>query len=298
MSIDKWPALPLNEWKETYTTLHMWTQIVGKIRLSLTPLINHYWNVTLYVTPRGLTTSSITYDNKIFAIDFDFIDHHLKIVTSEGVNESIPLVPQATADFYRTVLTTFDKLSIDIKINPLPCEVPNPIPFDKDYEHCSYDRGYVERFHQILIQVDKVFKDFRSNFIGKCSPVHFFWGSFDLAVTRFSGRVAPPRPEADAITRESYSREVISHGFWPGSGAIQAPAFYSYTAPAPNGLDKQPIKPSTASWNKEMSEFILLYDDIRKTSSPENDILLFLQSTYDAGANLAKWDSVNLERDI
>ncbi|MCI0389285.1 MAG: DUF5996 family protein [Acidobacteria bacterium] len=291
-----WPSLPLEEWKDTYATLHMWSQIVGKIRLAQTPLVNHYWNVPLYVTSRGLTTSPIPYGTKTFEIDFDFLDHNLLITTCDKATKALPLIPRSVADFYQELMVTLRSLGIEVGIHAKPDEVPEPIPFAEDYQHTSYDPDYANRFWRILVQVDRIFKEFRSRFIGKCSPVHFFWGSFDLAVTRFSGRRAPERPEADPITRESYSHEVISHGFWPGSGAIQAPAFYSYTAPAPPGLEREPIRPSRAFYSQEMSDFILLYDDLRQADSPDEMLLEFLQSTYEAGAKLANWDRAALER--
>lgn len=290
------PALPLAEWQDTYYTLHMWTQIVGKIRLTLSPMLNHWWQVPLYVTSRGLTTSPIPYQQQNFEILFDFIEHQLVIHISNGATSYISLEPKSVADFYQELIAVLHSLGIDVKIRALPDEVPNPIPFADDREHSSYDREYVDRLWQILVQTDKVFKEFRARFIGKCSPVHFFWGSFDLAVTRFSGRRAPERPEADAITREAYSHEVISHGFWPGSGAIQAPAFYAYAVPAPPGFDKQPIRPSNAFYSAEVSEFLLMYDDIRQAESPQQLLLEFMQNTYEAGANLANWERQALER--
>ena len=293
---DLWPALPVAEWKDTYATLHMWTQIIGKIRLTLSPLVNHWWNSALYVNSRGLTTSAIHYKNRIFEIDFDFIDHNLLITTSDGSRKSLDLMPRSVADFYQEVMATLDSLGIEVKIHARPDEVPNPIPFAEDHEHASYDAEYAERFWRILVQVDRVFKKFRAGFIGKCSPVHFFWGSFDLAVTRFSGRRAPLRPEADAITREAYSHEVISHGFWPGGGDIQSPAFYSYTAPEPAGLGREAIRPASAFYSEKMSEFFLMYDDVRLSSSPDETLLEFLESTYEAGARLANWDRAALER--
>jgi hypothetical protein len=291
-----WPALPLVEWQDTYGTLHMWTQIVGKIRLVLSPVVNHWWQVPLYVTSRGLTTSPIPYEERNFEIVFDFIDHHLIIYTSDGATKVMALTPRSVADFYQELMVNLRSLGIEVKIHAKPDEVPNPIPFAEDHEHASYDREYVDRFWRILIQVDQVLKEFRSQFIGKCSPVHFFWGSFDLAVTRFSGRRAPEREGADPITREAYSHEVISHGFWPGGGEIQAPAFYSYTAPEPAGLNKGLIHPETAFYSPEVSEFLLMYDDIRGVNSPKQVLLDFLQSTYEAGANLANWDRHTLER--
>jgi uncharacterized protein DUF5996 len=291
-----WPSLPVEEWKDTYATLHMWTQIVGKIRLSLSPPVNHYWHCTLYVTSRGLTTSPIPYRNRIFEIDFDFIDHKLDVRTSEGKSAVLALSPKSVADFYSELMSKLRSLDIEVKIHAKPDEVADPIPFAEDRQHASYDPEYANRLWRILVQCDRVFKDFRSRFIGKCSPVHFFWGSFDLAVTRFSGRSAPDRPDADPITREAYSHEVISHGFWPGSGPIQAPAFYSYTAPAPAGLDKEPIRPAAARYSQEMSEYVMLYDDVRTAAAPDTALMDFLESTYEAGAKLAGWDRASLER--
>jgi len=291
-----WPALPLEEWKDTYATLHMWTQVVGKIRLAQTPLVNHWWNVPLYVTSRGLTTSAMPYEDRTFEIEFDFIDHNLLIKCSDGTIKPIGLYPRSVADFYREVMATLHDVGIGVKIWTTPVEIPDPIPFEQDHQHAAYDGEQANRFWRILAPVNKIFEKFRGRFIGKCSPVHFFWGSFDLAVTRFSGRRAPEREGADPITREAYSHEVISHGFWPGSGAIQAPAFYSYTAPAPAGLDQERVRPSRAFYSQEMSEFVLMYDDVRQSDSPEADLLEFLESTYEAGAKLANWDRGSLER--
>lgn len=292
------PSLPLSEWKDTCETLHMWTQIVGKIRLTLSPTWNHWWQVPLYVTARGLTTSPIPDKQRIFEIAFDFIDHNLAIQTSNGETKVIELFPRSVADFYQELMATLLDLGIEVKIRAIPDELSNPIPFAEDREHASYDAEYVNRFWRILVQSDRVFKEFRGRFLGKCSPVHFYWGSFDLAVTRFSGRRAPEREGADAITREAYSHEVISHGFWPGSGDIQAPAFYSYTAPAPPGIDKEPIRPSSAFYTPEVSEFFLMYDDVRSAPEPDRVLLDFLQSTYEAGAKLANWDREALERNL
>jgi hypothetical protein len=309
MTDDLWPALPLNEWENTYATLHMWTQIIGKVRMTLTPLINHWWNVPLYVSARGLTTSAIHIRDAAFQIDFDFIDHALVIRHSSGSVGTSPLVPMPVSVFYKKVLRLLDQLGIGAEIWPVPVEVPSPIPFAQDNKNAFYDAEYANRFWRILVQSEKVFTEFRSRFIGKCSPVHFFWGSFDLCVTRFSGRRAPERPGADSITREAYSHEVISHGFWPGNrtsgtvdrggladGIIRAPAYYSYTAPAPDGLSSAPIRPKQAFHSQAMNEFILLYDDVRNAASPETTLMEFLESTYQAGANLAKWDRPSLER--
>ncbi len=289
-----WPELPLISWQDTYDTLHMWTQIVGKIRMTLTPLINHYWNATLYVSARGLTTSAIPYDRGIFEIEFDFIAHKLVIGTSNGEVRAIELAPRTVADFYAEVMSTLGTLGIEPKIHARPDEVANPIPFADDRVHKSYDRKSVERFHRLLISVDKVLKEFRARFIGKCSPVHFFWGSFDLAVTRFSGRLAPPRP--DPMMQEAYSHEVSSAGFWPGGGDITGPAFYSYTTPEPAGFKTSAVAPKPARYDQKLGEFLLMYDDIRGAASPASELLAFLQSTYDAGANLAHWDRAALER--
>ena len=285
-----WPPLPWEPWQDAAATLHMWTQIVGKTRLALTPRENHWWNVPLYVTPRGLSTSAIPYRNGTFDLEFDFIDHQLHLRISSGQSKSIALRPQSVAAFYREYLDLLRSFDIDPHIHPVPVEVANPIPFAEDHQHASYDRDSAHRFWRILQRSDTLFKRFRARFIGKCSPVHFFWGSFDLAVTRFSGRPAPPRPGADSVTREAYSHEVISAGFWPGNGGFGAPAFYCYAAPEPAGLDKQPL------YNPELKEFILKYDDVRTLPSPDDAILEFLQSTYEAAATLAHWDRPALER--
>lgn len=296
-NLEIWPSLPLEEWKDTYATLHMWTQIVGKIRLVQSPLVNHWWNVPLYVSARGLTTSPIPYGARYFEIDFDFIDHKLIIKTSDGAEKAIALVPRSVAAFYDEVMAALHALAIDISINTTPSEVPDPTPFTEDHVHASYDADYVNRFWRILSNTDKILKEFRSPFIGKCSPVHFFWGGFDMAVTRFNGKRAPERVGADLITREGYSHEVISHGFWPGGGEIKGAAFYSYTAPEPEGLGRQSIRPPQAFYKKEMSQFLLMYDDVRQSKQPEEMLMEFLQSTYEAGANLAGWDRGELERE-
>lgn len=291
-----WPELPLQAWKDTYATLHMWTQIVGKIRLALCPKLNHWWEVALYTTSRGLTTSPIPYDRGIFEIQFDFIHHQLLIRTSQGEENVIALAPRSVADFYREFMECLASLGIRVKIWRMPVEVPNPIAFDEDTEHASYDPEYASRFWRILVCTDEIFKEFRSSFIGKCSPVHFFWGSFDLAVTRFSGRRAPARAGADSITREAYSHEVISAGFWPGGGDIQGPAFYAYAAPEPAGFAEAHVGPAKAFYHSQMHEFLLMYDDVRRASSPKTALFEFLQSTYDAGANLGNWNRPELER--
>ena len=295
MTTNTWPELVLEEWQDTLATLHMWTQVVGKIRMKQTPLINHWWNVTLYVSARGLTTSPMPYQDRIFEIEFDFIDHQLKISCSDGAANILALRPQTVADFYQEVMSALRDLGIDIKIWPMPVEIPAPIRFDQDQIHKSYDAEYANRYWRALVNVDEVFKEFRSRFIGKVSPVHFWWGSFDHAVTRFSGRPAPPREGADKITVEAYSHEAISHGFWPGGNGVQA-AFYSYTAPEPSGLSESKIQPAAAFYSQDMKEFLLPYDAVRQSPSPEAALMDFLQSTYEAGANLAKWDRKALER--
>ncbi len=296
--IDAWPELPLDAWQDTYDTLHMWTQIIGKIRMTLTPLINHYWNATLYVSARGLTTSAIPYARGIFEIEFDFIGHKLVIQTSEGAVRMLDLAPRTVADFYAEVMSTLAALKIDVRIRAQPDEVAHPIPFAADRVHRSYDRESIERFRRLLISVDQVLKNFRTRFIGKCSPVHFFWGSFDIAVTRFSGRLAPPRSDAQLqeMMQEAYSHEVSSAGFWPGGGDIKGPAFYSYTTPAPAGFKTYAVGPQQAFYHQGLGEFLLMYDDIRAAASPQSELMDFLETTYEAGANLAKWDRAALER--
>ena len=292
-----WPSLPFEAWKDTCETLHMWTQIVGKVRMELSPFVNHWWHVTLYVTPRGLTTSPIPYQGSTFAVDFDFIDHTLFIRTSEGTSQALPLIPCTVATFYREFMAYLHALGIDVTINTMPSEVQHPIRCDQDEVHSSYDPVSAHRFWRILVQVDTVFKEFRSPFLGKCSPVHFFWGSFDLAVTRFSGRRAPERPGADSITREAYSHEVISCGFWPGDETFKEPAFYSYTVPAPPGLQEASLRPTAAWYSPDKGEFLLRYEDVRSADAAEQVLLEFLQSTYEAGATLARWDRGDLERE-
>ncbi len=291
-----WPDLPLEEWQDTKDTLHMWTQVVGKIRLAQTPLVNHWWNVPLYVTSRGLTTSAMPYDDRTFEIDFDFIDHQLLIKCSDGAEKSLALVPRSVADFYEEVMQALHSLDLEVKIWTTPVEVENPVPFEQDHKHASYDAESANRFWRILVQADKVLQEFRARFIGKVSPVHFFWGSFDLAVTRFSGKRAPEREGADAVTREAYSHEAISHGFWPGSDAMPEPAFYSYTAPEPTGLSEEKIRPPDAFYSSDVKEFVLKYGNVRRAASPETALMEFLQSTYEAGARLAHWDRNSLER--
>lgn len=293
---ESWPALPLDEWKDTYATLHMWTQIVGKVRLALTPLINQWWNVPLYVNARGFTTSPIPYRDNPFELWFDFLDHQLVLQTSDSSRTTYPLKAQSVADFYADVMGMLRSAGIDVKIWRMPVEIPDPIPFDEDRVHASYDPEAARRFWRILLSVQGVFEEFRSRFVGKCSPIHFFWGSFDLAVTRFSGRPAPERPGADRITREAYSHEVSSVGFWPGGGNVPGAAFYSYTAPQPAGFGDWVVRPETARYDAQLGEFLLMYDDVRKATCPAETLLDFCQSTYEGGAKLGKWDRENLER--
>jgi hypothetical protein len=292
---NQWPSLPFAEWKDTAATLHMWTQIVGKVRLMLSPWTNHSWHVTLYVTSRGLTTSPIPYGSQSFEIQFDFIDHQLLLDKSDGARRTIELKPQSVAQFYRNLMKTLSDLELPVTIHTTPNEIENAIPFDRDEEHGSYDRDYANRFWRVLVQSDRVFKKFRSRFCGKCSPVHFFWGSFDLAVTRFSGRPAPPHPGGvphlpDAITREAYSQEVSSLGFWPGNAAAPTPIFYSYAYPEPPGFAEANIQPGAAFYETKLHEFILPYDAVRIAGNPDQFLLDFAQSTYDAASTLGKWD--------
>ena len=291
-----WPALPLQEWQDTCDTLHMWTQVVGKIWLAQAPLINHWWEVPLYVTCRGLTTSPIPCGERTFQIDFDFIDHRLTIRTTDGATESLALQPRSVADFHAAVMERMRALGLPVRIWTTPVEVAKPIPFEADRQHAAYKADHANRFWRILVQADRVFTAFRARFIGKASPVHFFWGSFDLAVTRFSGRPAPAQPGADRITREAYSHEVSSCGFWPGGDGIDKPAFYSYAFPQPDGFAEAPVRPAAAFYDKGLGQFILPYDDVRQAESPDETLLAFLQSTYEAAANLAHWDRAALER--
>ena len=292
---DAWPELPLESWKPTYHNLHMWTQIVGKVRLALTPRTNHWWNVPLYVSARGLTTSLIPYGGGCFEVQFDLLEHQLLIDRSDGMRRALALEPRTVAEFYAEFMGALRELGIEVTIWPKPVEVPDPVPFAEDRLYRAYDAQAVQRFWRILLSCDAVFKEFRARFLGKSSPVHFFWGSFDLAVTRFSGRRAPARPGADAITREAYSHEVISAGWWPGGSGMEGPAFYSYTAPEPEGLAGHKVGPAAAFYHPELKEFILMYDQVRTAASPHDVLMEFLQSTYEAGATLASWDRDGLE---
>jgi hypothetical protein len=291
-----WPALPLAHWQSTRDTLHLWTQIVGKIRLALTPRVNHFWNVPLHVDARGLTTGAIPYADRAFELRFDFVDHRLVLQTTAGEVEAIALAPRSVASFYRDVMRMLRAAGIDVTIWTMPVEIPDPVRFDDDDLHASYDADAAARFWRILVTVNHVFDEFRSRFIGKSSPVHFFWGSFDLAVTRFSGRRAPERPGADAIMREAYSHEVSSVGFWPGGGSVADAAFYAYAAPEPSGFRDSRIMPAQAAYDSTLSEFIVMYDDVRAARAPTAVLLAFCETTYAAAADLAGWNRAELER--
>ncbi|MGH7482789.1 MAG: DUF5996 family protein [Longimicrobiales bacterium] len=295
-----WPELAYNDWKDTCATLHLWTQIVGKIRLACTPWTNHSWHVTQYVTARGLTTSAIPHGRRTFEIDFDFIDHVLRIAASDGGRANVELRPRSVSDFHRTLMTELDRLGLPVRIHGSPNEVVEAIPFERDDVHRSYDPEYAQRFWQVLASTARVLTEFRAGFIGKCSPVHFFWGSFDLAVTRFSGRPAPEHPGGvpnlpDRVTREAYSHEVSSAGFWPGAETYPRAIFYSYAYPSPPGFADSAVRPEQARWEAELSEFVLPYDAVRTADSPERELMAFFQSTYQAAAELAGWDRARLE---
>ena len=289
-----WPHLPLAEWEATYHTLHMWSQIVGKIRLGLAPLQNHWWNVALYVNTRGLTTSPIPYQGRVFRLQFDFIEHRLKLHSSAGEKNAIVLASKSVAAFYRELFSMLRAAGIEVSINPKPQEVPDPIPLDRDETHASYQPEYANRLWRILVSTDLVFKQFRAQFVGKSSPVHFFWGSFDLCTTRFNGKKAPPRK--GIITSEAYSHECSSVGWWPGGGEFKSPAFYAYLAPEPAGYSARKLRPDAAYYHPTLHEFVLMYDDVRRAKSPQGEILAFAQSAYEAGAELAGWDRKSLER--
>jgi hypothetical protein len=291
-----WPELKWANWSKTAETLHMWTQIVGKTRLALSPLQAHWWNVPLYVSARGLSTSAMPYGKELLEIEFDFVSHDLRFRLSTGATLSTPLRAQSVAEFYGDYQRSLAALGVTVQIHPVPSELKDPIPFAEDTQHADYDRESANRFWHVLVRSDRIFQQFSTSFVGKISPVHFFWGSFDLAVTRFSGRPAPPRDGADSITREAYSQEVISAGFWPGNGGFGDAAFYCYAAPAPPDLHNAAIQPATASYNTALGEFILKYDDLWAATSPDGALMEFLQSSYEAAANLAGWDRKSLER--
>jgi hypothetical protein len=297
-----WPALPLESWRDTYATLHMWTQVVGKVSLALTPRTNHFWNIAFRVTARGLATPLMKAGDVALTMTFDFIGHQLLIECSDGRTERIALEPRTVADFYRLVMEALHRLGIAVRIWTMPVEVPSPVRFEEDTAHASYDAASAQTFWGVLVAIAPVFEQFRSEFLGKSSPFHFFWGSFDVALTRFSGRRAPERPGADPVTRESYSHEVISHGFWPGGtlfsgGFVGEPVFYAYAAPEPEGFKTASIRPDAASYS-ELGEFFLPYERVRTAASPAADLMTFLRSTYDAAATLAGWNRAELERQI
>jgi hypothetical protein len=291
-----WPELKWTQWSETADTLHMWTQIIGKTRLALSPLQAHWWNVPLYVSARGLSTAAMPYGAEMLEIEFDFVSHDLRFRLSTGATISTPLRAQTVAEFYAEYQRSLAALGVACEIQPVPCELKAPIPFAEDTQHASYDAEAAHRFWRVLVRLDRVFQEFSTRFVGKVSPVHFFWGSFDLAVTRFNGKRAPEREGADAITREAYSHEVISAGFWPGNGGSGEAAFYCYAAPSPVGLDQATVRPDAAGWNAALGEFLLKYDDVREASDPDAVLMEFLQSTYEAAARLAGWDRAALER--
>lgn len=296
-----WPSLPLEAWQDTYSTLHMWMQIVGKVRLAQAPLLNHWWQVPFYLTVRGLTTSPIPYDSSTFQVDFDFIDHQLRIQTSDGAARAMELAPRSVAEFHREFMAALRELGMEIRIWTMPVELESPTRFEEDEQHATYDADAAHCFWRILMQTDRVLQAFRTRFLGKSSPVHFFWGSFDLAVTRFSGRRAPEHPGgvpglADYVAREAYSHEVSSLGFWPGGGAIPEPAFYSYAYPEPAGFADFPILPSGAFYSNDLKEFVLPYDVVRTSDDPDATLLTFAQSSYEAAAKLGQWDRAALER--
>ena len=295
MPDDTWPPLPYDEWKGTYATLHMWSQVVGKVALALAPPINHSWGIAMHVTPRGLSTQPLPHGRRSFTMEFDFVDHRLVIQTSDGGTRSVPLVPKSVADFHREVLATLGDMSLPVTIWSMPVEIPEPIRFEQDVQHHSYVPEQANRLWRILVQVERVFTASRCAFVGKCSPATFFWGSFDIAITRFSGRPAPPR-DGPAFMREAYSHEVISHGFWPGSAPLLEPAFYAYAVPEPAGLKEARVRPEAAYYHREIGEFILPYEAVRTSPLPDAAIAMFIDSTYEAAADLARWDRAALER--
>ena len=301
MTTNPWPPIPLDEWQDTYGTFHMWTQIVGKIRLRSTPWVNHSWHATLYVTPRGLTTAAMPHGEASFQLDFDLVDHQLVVQKNDGAVFRMQLESQTVADFYADLMDALRRMNLEVRIHGKPNEVENPIPFAKDTIHRSYDADRVNRFWRVLVQSDRVFRTFRGRFIGKCSPVHLFFGALDLAVTRFSGRRAPLHPGGipnlpDSVTQEAYSHEVSSCGFWPGGGPVAYPAYYSYAYPEPAGFANARVRPAEAFYSQDLKEFILPYDAVRKASDPDATLLAFLQSTYEAAADLARWNRAELEK--
>jgi Family of unknown function (DUF5996) len=297
MNEDRWPALPYDAWKDTYATLHMWTQIVGKVALALAPPLNHCWAITLHVTSCGLATRPLPHTGRFFTLEFDFVSHRLVIRVSDGLERSMKLEPRTVADFYMELMALLSDMALGVKIWSMPVEVPTPIRFEDDTVHASYDPVFANRFWRIVARLDELFTKERCGFVGKCSPAHFFWGSFDIAVTRFSGRPAPP-PPGPAFVRDAYSHEVISHGFWPGSGSLLEPALYAYSVPDPPGFKDAKVRPDAAYFHQELAEFILPYESVHNSKSPEAAIRAFMESTYEQGADLAKWNRAALERRI
>jgi hypothetical protein len=295
MPDEAWPPLPYDAWKDTYATLHMWTQVVGKVALALAPPLNHSWGSALQVGPRGLTTRTLPHGERTFTMEFDFVDHQLVISVSDGAMRTQALRPQTVADFYRDVMATLKDMGLPVKIWSMPVEIPSPIRFEQDTVHAAYDRLYVERWWRALSHAARAFTSCACTFVGKISPVHFFWGSFDLAVTRFSGRTAPPR-EGPAFMQDAYSHEVISAGFWPGGGPVLEPVFYAYAVPEPTGLKEARVRPDAAYYHRGLGEFILPYEAVRTAASPEGALVDFVESTYDIAATLGGWDKAALER--
>ena len=295
MPEETWPALPYEDWKDTYATLHMWTQIVGKVALALAPPLNHSWSIALQITPRGLVTRTLPHGERTFTIEFDFVDHQLRVRASDGAARTLPLQPRTVADFYRDVTATLTDMGLPVKFWTMPVEIPAPIRFEQDTVHKSYDPVWANRWWRVVSQAARVFTESSCGFVGKCSPVHFFWGSFDLAVTRFSGRPAPPR-EGPAFMRDAYSHEVISAGFWPGGGPVLEPVFYAYAVPEPPRLREAPVHPEAAYYHRELGEFILPYEAMRTAASPSQALLAFVESTYQQAATLGGWDRAALAR--
>jgi hypothetical protein len=297
MNEDRWPALPYDAWKDTYATLHMWTQIVGKVALALAPPLNHCWAIALHVTSCGLATRPLPHTGRFFTLEFDFVAHRLVIRVSDGLERSMKLEPRTVADFYMELMALLSDMALGVKIWSMPVEIPAPIRFEDDTVHASYDPVFANRFWRVVARLDELFTKERCGFVGKCSPAQFFWGSFDIAVTRFSGRPAPP-PPGPAFVRDAYSHEVISHGFWPGSGSLLEPALYAYAVPDPPGFKDAKVRPDAAYFHQELAEFILPYESVRNSKSPEAAIRAFVESTYEQGADLAKWNRAALERRI
>ncbi|MGA7668839.1 MAG: DUF5996 family protein [Nitrolancea sp.] len=299
--VEVWPELPLEDWSDTCDTLHLWTQIVGKVALKLRPFLNEWWQIAFQFTPRGLTTGNIPYDGHVFSIDFDFVDHALIVATSDGRRIEHPLTPRSVASFYREVMLALERLDIAVRINPQPVEIPDAISCEVDEQHAAYDQRYVERWWKIMVNIEQVLQRYRSSFVGKSSPAQFFWGSFDLSQTRFNGRPASVPAGAPRFMRLAEDQENIACGFWPGNinmGGVTLgePAFYAYIYPEPDGYRQSPVRPDAAYFNEQLGEFILPYDVVRRSSDPEQTLLEFFQSTYEAATRFALWDRASLER--